>query len=183
MKTTKKEIIVDSKDIKLSEIIGGSDNSALKKIVAITLLNDKIATAKEIVSKYTEVQKSLTAEIQGKPYKAIIDEMVADGSLTSDEEKPVIVVKLDEESAYQISLSDSIDKAFSISADLKAPSIIDILDPKYVTTKVTKTLNEKEIKAEFEEGSLPEDLATYCSCSPTPITRITKKKISLKEGE
>ena len=183
MRPTKKELVVDSKDVKLAEIISGTGNSTVTKIAAITILNDKIATAKDIISKYTEVQKSLIAEVQGKPYKAIIDEMVADGSLTSEDEKPVIVVKIDDESAYQISLSDSIDKAFSISADLKAPSIMDILDPKYVTTKVTKTLNEKEIKAEFEEGLLPEELAAYCSCSPTPITKLTKKKISLKEGE
>ena len=183
-KAVKKELNVNSKNVDIKKVIANSsDASIVEKIATIYILDRSIANAKEKLSKYTEAQKGLINEVKGTPFAKIIESMVDEGFLDSADEKPVINIEMDADTTYQISMTGSTDDAFSISGDLKAPAILDTLDPKYTTTTVKVSLNEKTIKDEYKAGTLPPDLALYCSCSPADITKMTKKIVTKKEEE
>lgn len=185
MKAEKKEIAVNSALVDLAKIVeNGSENSLFDKIIGSAILKCRIAAAKEILSKHIEAEKNLSEDVKGTPYEEVLNELVAQGLLDNVDQKPIFMIQMDADTTYQISLTGSTDDAFSIAADLKAPSIMDKLDPKYVT-KVTKTsLNEKTIKEEYKEKVLPPDLAMYCSLSTKDITKLTTKVLkSTEKGE
>lgn len=179
----KREINVSSKNVDLKSIISNPSAATIKdKIAAMVILENSIVAQKARLAKYEEVKKNLEGEIHDTPFSKIVEKMVSEGDLDYVDEKPVINVEIEGvDKPVTVALSGSVDKGFSISGDLKAPSILETLDSKYTTKTVKLTLNSASVKKDYEAGVLPPDIAAYCSCSPAEITKITHSKSKEEE--
>lgn len=160
-------IAVSEADIRLGEIIRmGTEAPVELRIAAQVLLEDQIAQLKS-------VNDVLKEQIRSTKYDDVVSKLISEGKLPSDSYKPAIEITTKLGDVIKVSLTGDIDAGFEISKEMSDKDILDSVVPdKY--KKISTTLDKKAIEADFDAGTLPDVLKSYCSKTPVEITKLRK---------
>ena len=170
-KKEKQIITVKEADFTVSNILSNLDEAPLE--LQIATYYKIMATAGAVAADLAElkqvasiVEKKITTTKYGDHITALVNR----GLISNDTVTPIIRLENEDGSIYNISMSGAVEQNFSIAPELKKD--LDILDDKY--KKVTVALDEKVIKKEFEDGTLPSTIGIFCEVNPMDVTKLKK---------
>lgn len=170
-KKEKQIITVKESDFTVSNILSNLDEAPLELQIA-TYYKIK-ATADNVAADLAEL-KQVASIVENKitttKYNDHIASLVNRGLLPNNTVIPIFRLENDNGSIYNVSMAEAIEQNFSIAPELKKN--LDILDDKY--KKVTTSLDEKVVKKEFEDGTLPSTIGIFCEVNPVEITKLKK---------
>lgn len=171
----KKEIIVQEKDINVSDIVKMGDGAPVElQVAAWCILKDTIEKLKDNVSQLTTVCGAVEGRVTSKKYEDVMKRLVDEGKIWSVDDKAVFKVTTKDGGVINVSMSAGVDKRFEIDPALSAKSTMDIIPEKY--KKVSVTLDKAAIEGDYDEGLLPDLLKSYCNKAPVDIIKLRRTK-------
>lgn len=166
-----KEIMVDASTIVVKDIIAQGKNAPIElRVAAVAILKNTIGEVQGDLSQLKRIEEEVSHGIETTEYDSLIKKMISDGILSSDDEKPVFVIKGKDGSKMTVTMSAGHDDQFEVDPSISAKSTLDIIPDQY--KKVNITLDKKAIEADFNAGVLPTSIARFCSKNPIDITKL-----------
>lgn len=166
-------IPVEEAGLRLGEIITEGTKAPIEKLIAAkVILEDQAAQCKAAA-------EALDRSIHGLSFDDIRSTLVDRGIMFDAAATPVVEVSTKLGDLIKVTISETEESGFDISG-MKDKSVIETLVPeKY--KKVSVSLDAKAIEADYDAGTLPDALKSYCSKAPARVIKL-RKSIS-KKGE
>ena len=161
----KRTIEINEEDISVKDILKDENATVEQMIAAQVILEDQIEMLKACTNITTE-------KIKEKKYDDVVGDFETRGLMNSWE-SPVIQINTKYGGIIEVSLSKGEESGFTIDKKLSDKTVLDSVVPQ-AYKKVSILLDKKKVEEDFEAGTLPPVLKTYCSKAPFEVLKMRK---------
>ena len=160
------EITIKEEDINIKDILKDEEAAPEMLIAASIILDDQIESLKACSTVLDE-------KIKNQKYDDIVKRAKDEGKLQNWKDEPEYVIETRYGGKIRVRIAKGEDDGFQIDKKLSEKSTLDSVVPDRYK-KVSVLLDKKEVEKDFNAGTLPPLMKSYCSKSPFEFLKVRK---------